>query len=272
MISDVNTLSIVSDAVAATIKAAAGIEPGRKMTANFAVLLPEVATKPGVERWPVKTGQDPDRGQVGLNIIDSHDFGAGIVPATVEELISARRPTGMPDPRLDYKAFQSKRAPVVETTIWQLDATIIAMKLEADGDYHLVLQGASGEMMIGEVPTPTTEFVGDSPWLANFAAARQAVDAKFVSHLASHTFIMLGDKLVPSASLIDSAAAVTPSLEPFLLQAKGQMPSPPPFKTQLPPTAARVTGVGFFDKVHGQTGVSQSNGIELHPVLKIEWL
>jgi hypothetical protein len=30
--------------------------------------------------------------------------------------------------------------------------------------------------------------------------------------------------------------------------------------------------VGFFDKVHGQMGVSQSNGIELHPVLKIEWL
>jgi len=30
--------------------------------------------------------------------------------------------------------------------------------------------------------------------------------------------------------------------------------------------------VGFFDKVHGQTGVSQFNGIELHPVLKIEFL
>jgi hypothetical protein len=44
------------------------------------------------------------------------------------------------------------------------------------------------------------------------------------------------------------------------------------FKTQVPPTRARITGVGLFDKVHGQMGVSQSNGIELHPVLKIEWL
>jgi hypothetical protein len=30
--------------------------------------------------------------------------------------------------------------------------------------------------------------------------------------------------------------------------------------------------VGFFDKVHGQTGVALTNAIELHPVLKIEWL
>jgi hypothetical protein len=43
------------------------------------------------------------------------------------------------------------------------------------------------------------------------------------------------------------------------------------FKTKVPATPATVTGVGFFDKVHGQTGVSQSNGIELHPILKIEF-
>jgi hypothetical protein len=31
-----------------------------------------------------------------------------------------------------------------------------------------------------------------------------------------------------------------------------------------------VTGVGFFDRVHGQTGVAP-NGIELHPVLDIQF-
>lgn len=31
---------------------------------------------------------------------------------------------------------------------------------------------------------------------------------------------------------------------------------------------AAVTGVGFFDRVHGQTGVA-TNGIELHPILEI---
>lgn len=31
-----------------------------------------------------------------------------------------------------------------------------------------------------------------------------------------------------------------------------------------------VTGIGFFDKIHGQTGVAP-NGIELHPVLNIDF-
>lgn len=31
-----------------------------------------------------------------------------------------------------------------------------------------------------------------------------------------------------------------------------------------------VTGVGFFDAIHGQTGVA-SNGIELHPVFSISF-
>ena len=31
-----------------------------------------------------------------------------------------------------------------------------------------------------------------------------------------------------------------------------------------------VTGIGFFDRIHGQTGVAP-NGIELHPVLSIDF-
>lgn len=34
---------------------------------------------------------------------------------------------------------------------------------------------------------------------------------------------------------------------------------------------ARLTGVAFFDNLHGQTGVA-INGAELHPVLRIEWI
>jgi hypothetical protein len=44
------------------------------------------------------------------------------------------------------------------------------------------------------------------------------------------------------------------------------------FQARVSPTPARITGVGFFDADHGQTGVALLNGIELHPVLKIEWL
>jgi hypothetical protein len=43
-----------------------------------------------------------------------------------------------------------------------------------------------------------------------------------------------------------------------------------PFKTQVEPTAAVVTGVGFFDRVHDQMGVAK-NGIELHPILDIKF-
>lgn len=31
----------------------------------------------------------------------------------------------------------------------------------------------------------------------------------------------------------------------------------------------KITGIGFFDKLHGQTGVSP-NGIELHPIINIQ--
>jgi hypothetical protein len=37
------------------------------------------------------------------------------------------------------------------------------------------------------------------------------------------------------------------------------------------PILLRVTGVGFFDYDHGQIGAAP-NVIELHPVLRIEWL
>ena len=41
------------------------------------------------------------------------------------------------------------------------------------------------------------------------------------------------------------------------------------FSNEAPRLTAVVTGVGFFDFAHGQTGAAP-NGIELHPVLKIE--
>jgi hypothetical protein len=271
---DVNTLPVVGEEVAAVIKAAAGIDQaaaGERRT--LPPPAPERVTHPGVERWPVKTGQDPDRVHVGRNVIEGRDLGAGIVPATVEELVSAPRPVGMPDPRQVYNAFQSSRAAPVETTIWQIDATIIAMKLEQDGDYHLVLQGSSGETMIGEIPTPSREFIGDSPWSANIQAARRMTDDRFVRHLAPAAFVPLGGRLVPREAIAGPIRSLPEQLPPSFLPAAGSDERAVPlFKTQVPATRARITGVGFFDQVHGQMGVSQSNGIELHPVLKIEWL
>ncbi len=272
-VTNVNDLPIVGDAVATTIKRACGIVMSQLAPRTFPVFEGvEAAAKPGVERWPVKTGQDPDRAAVGKNVINGVDLGAGIVPATVEELISAPRPADMANVFQLVPAYQSHRATPIETTIWQIDVTITAMKSETDGDYHLVLQGASGETMIGEVPTPTTQFIGDSPWLANIRSARRAVDEKFVSHLSPADFVPLAGKLVPREAFINPSDAAVGMLASFASLADSGLQPMLPFKTQLPATRARITGVGFFDKVHGQMGVSQANGIELHPVLKIEWL
>lgn len=43
----------------------------------------------------------------------------------------------------------------------------------------------------------------------------------------------------------------------------------PAFKTLAKPVPVTVTGVFFFDFIHGQTGVAP-NGAELHPVLEIK--
>ncbi len=42
------------------------------------------------------------------------------------------------------------------------------------------------------------------------------------------------------------------------------------YKELKKPVAITVRGVGFFDFIHGQTGVAK-NGFELHPVLSMSW-
>jgi hypothetical protein len=276
-ITDVNQLPTVSSAVASQIKAACGVHSGAEAALAVQAAAPELVTKPGTERWPVKTGQDPDVDLVGKNIINGQDLGAGIVPATVEELISIPRPAGLEDIKADPPEFQEKRAQPVETTIWRVEGMITVLNQEADGDYHLVFQGASGATLVTEVPTPTTTFIGNSPWLANIQEARQAVDDKLVHNLNPNDFVLPpeGGKLVPRNSL--SGDFPIPSVakfklpESFRTAKEGEDAQMPTFQTAVKPTAARITGVGFFDRSHGATGAAP-NVFELHPVLKIEWL
>lgn len=260
---DVNRMKVADAATIARVKAAAGVTtgPGPAPAARAAPApQPPLATKPGVERWPVKTGTDPDVGEVAQQII----------PTTVEELITIPRPANMVPVTSEFPEFQEHRVTPTETTIWQIDATITALKQEADGDYHLVLQGESGETMIGEVPTPRPPFVdASSPWLDNIKAARAAVDSKLVKPLKPQAFVPMGNKLVPRGATLTPTKPTMALPESFATPAPGAVA--PAFKTRVKPTPARITGVGFFDKVHGQMGVSQFNGIELHPILKIEW-
>jgi hypothetical protein len=276
-ITDVNQLQTVDSTVAAQIKAACGIFSGVQALTLSAASTPELVAKPGKERWPVKTGQDPDRNAVGKNIINGKDLGAGIVPTTVEELISLPRPPGLEVITADPPEFQSKRSQPVETTIWQVEATITVVNQEADGDYHLVIQGASGATMVAEVPTPTTTFIGDSPWLANIKDARQAVDDKLIHSLSPQDFVLPpgSTKLVPKNSISGDLPSVRldnfKMPESFRTPLEGEERPIPTFQTAVKPTMARITGVGFFDRAHGATGAAP-NVIEIHSVLKIVWL
>jgi hypothetical protein len=152
------------------------------------------------------------------------------------------------------------------------------MKHEADGDYHLVLQAASGQEMVGEVPTPTTEFVGDSPWINNIRQVRQQIDDKFVKHLSPAAFALappefgpMNDKYVPHGAMTFQPRVTADPALSFVTPPEGSGIIQPLFQTALTPTPARITGVGFFDRAHGATGAAP-NVIELHPVLKVEWL
>jgi hypothetical protein len=208
---------------------------------------------------------------VGKNVVNGNDLGAGIVETTVEELIAFPRPNGMTDPTKDPPAFKSVRANITECTIWRIEATIIALKHEQDGDYHLVLQGPSGANMVGEIPTPTTVFIGDSPWLNNIAEARRQVDDRLVKHLNPSAFALMNGKYVPFGAVSFQRVQAAPPGLRFETPPTGSTAIQPLFATSITPTAVRVTGVGFFDRAHGATGAAP-NVIELHPVLKVEWM
>jgi hypothetical protein len=168
-------------------------------------------------RWDVKTGADTDAGR-----IDS----ALITPTTIEAL-SAQQAL-IPTP-------PSTRVSPVETTIWELDATLVGYKLEQDGDYHLVLADASNNTMIAEIPDPAA-VDPSSLFLSEITNARQTFDARF------------GQQTQALKALIQPDTAT-----PMIVQIA---------------VPVHITGIGFFDFIHGQTGVAP-NGVELHPVLTI---
>ncbi len=209
---------------------------------------------PGVERWAIKTGTDPEVNTVGKD---------GIVDTTVDELVKIPRPRDFVPPTSEVPAYENRRAAPVETTVWRLQADVIAIKLEADGDFHLVLQGDSGEQMIGEIPDPDPAFVNpSSPFAAHIKAARDAADQHLIQPHGPRATEMVGGMLVPPSTLVA-----------FHGRSTGRPPKPgtAPFKTKVPATKVIVTGVGFFDRIHGQMGVAPLNGVELHPILSIEF-
>jgi uncharacterized membrane protein len=127
-----------------------------------------LAAQCGVERESVKTGTDPDAGLVNLNSPTN---------TTIANMRAFATPNPIP---------ANNRVAPAETTLWVINATLTLFKLESDSDYHLVIQDASGNTMITEIPAPTC--VGaSSPFLSGITSARQKFDAMFTATTSFQT-------------------------------------------------------------------------------------
>src|SRR5436190_20718624 len=122
----------------------------------------------GVERWSVKTGTDADAGLVNLNSSTN---------TTIANMRAFTAPNPIP---------ANNRVSPAETTQWVINATLTQFKLEGDSDYHLVIQDASGNTMITEIPSPTCVGAG-SPFIAGIQNARSEFDAKFTATTSFQT-------------------------------------------------------------------------------------
>lgn len=225
--------------------------------------------KPGsiLERWPVKTGQDPGAAGITLDAVDT----------TVSQLGAFARPPQWTSLDTDPPvALQTARVAPAETTVWRVKAKIIALRLESDSDYHLELQDDSGAMMIAEIPLPDPAYIGnDNPFADLIRAARAAADAQFKPAIAALSFVPspVSTKLVPASSVGPSSGNMMAAVAPKTLDLTAMSQSPETmqtFATSITPVEATLTGIAFFDKYHGQAG-NAPNIIELHPVLDLQF-
>lgn len=185
----------------------------------------------GVERWAVKVGSDQAASTISL---------ASPVPTLLHDLIQLPRPT-LPSNDTTRHAQ--------ETTVRVVDGRLVKFKRESgrtgDQDYHLII---SDDTLIfspgggGTQPLPhsfVAEIVdpacvpgrnGTAGTTSMFQAQLQAVFDKFHQQFSNITGGWNDSEGIP----------------------------------------VRVTGIGFFDRPHGQTGRAM-NGLEIHPVLDIEF-
>jgi len=138
------------------------------LVGTLLVLPSNLLAQCGVERWSVKTGTDADAGMVNLN-------------APMNTTIANMRAFPTPNP-----IPANNRVSPAETTLWVINATLTVFKLESDSDYHLVIQDASGNTMITEIPAPSCVGSG-SPFLSGITNARSEFDARFTATTSFQT-------------------------------------------------------------------------------------
>ena len=184
----------------------------------------------GTERWGVKIGID--------------DQAASVHPAasspTILDLRAEQRPSKV--------GLCTPRYPAEQEILELHDVRLVCFKWEngdkGDQDFHLVLEDPSDPVVAPE----------DDP-------ACKLLNPKENNISRYHTVIVE----IPDPECLDERNpwrhAIDRARKEFLKKFE------PTKKPQRVNEIVSVRGVRFFDVVHGQLGVVESNGIELHPLM-----
>ena len=184
----------------------------------------------GTERWAVKDGTDSSASSIDLN---------NATPIDIPSLDS------FPAPHLPTN--NTTRVVPDETHVYRVRARLVKWKHETDSDYHLVLTDDTLRYTDDSAGIPPTghSVIGEIPDLNCVSGAHATFGTSTPFHDSISSARDALDQQFPNA---DQSGAWN--------DAAG-----------LP---VEVTGVGFFDRPHGQTGRAPNN-IEIHPILSISF-
>ena len=157
--------------------------------------------------------------------------------ARVRDLVRLERPRELPVDATS-RAAQVTRYSRVEKSIFAIDADVIRYKLEkGDSDFHIVIRD-HGDVHAEDAPVESGQ---------------------------RRTMVVE----IPDPSVVTSASPWRSAIANARQAFTEQLRPGPRFAYQV--IHARITGVGFFDFLHGQSGCAP-NGIELHPALSVKFL
>ena len=109
-------------------------------------------------RWSVKTLTDRDAGRL--------IFGTARASSVAEQ-------TRMPMPTLTQ---DSPRQQSIEDSLFIIDALLLAVKIESDGDFHLIIRDLQTDStMLAEIPDPDAAWTTQCSHSEEFRSAREVI-------------------------------------------------------------------------------------------------
>ena len=185
----------------------------------------------GTERWAVKVGSDSAAASISV---------ASPVPTTLNQLVFLPTPTLPPNHDNDTRLSEERTVRVVE-------GRLVKFKPElgktGDSDYHLVISDETLQFSQG-------------PDVSSHSVVAELVDPDCVP----------GRQGSPGTTSAFQAQIVN-VWERF----EKRFPNAKHGWNNANGMRVRITGIGFFDRPHGQTGRAR-NMIEIHPVLDIAFI